>query len=118
MEVEFPGRRLDGLYCFMKAETDRHIGKYEDAMRNYEMIFKLPQWAGYRDRATFGIADSYGTLEPGKDADVVIWDGDPLDVTSAPTAVFVKGAQMPMTSRQTELRDRYRDLSKPPFGYH
>jgi imidazolonepropionase-like amidohydrolase len=68
----------------------------------------------------FGIADSYGTLEPGKDADVVIWDGDPLEVTSAPTAVFVKGAQMPMTSRQTELRDRYRDLSKtnPPFGYH
>ncbi|HZZ82519.1 MAG TPA: PKD domain-containing protein [Gemmataceae bacterium] len=66
MEVEFPGRRLDGLYCFMKAETDRHIGKYEEAMRNYEMIFKLPQWAGYRDRATFGIADSYwrmGELE-------------------------------------------------------
>src|SRR6185312_1563539 len=39
----------------------------------------------------WGIADSYGTLEPGKDADVVIWDGDPLEVTSAPTAVFIKG---------------------------
>jgi imidazolonepropionase-like amidohydrolase len=67
----------------------------------------------------WGIDASYGTLEAGKDADVVIWDGDPLDVTSAPTAVFIKGQQMPMTSRQTELRDRYRDLSKknPPFGY-
>ncbi|HWA03045.1 MAG TPA: amidohydrolase family protein [Rhizomicrobium sp.] len=67
----------------------------------------------------WGIADRYGTLEPGKDADVVIWDGDPLDVTSAPSAVFIRGAQMPMTSRQTELRDRYRDLAKknPPFGY-
>ena len=67
----------------------------------------------------WGIDSSYGTLEAGKDADVVIWDGDPLDVTSAPTAVFIKGQQMPMTSRQTELRDRYRDLSKknPPFGY-
>ena len=66
MELEYPGRRLDGLYCFMRAETDRHIGKYEDALRNYEMIFKLPQWAGYRDRASFGLADTYyrmGDLE-------------------------------------------------------
>lgn len=67
----------------------------------------------------FGLGDSYGTLEPGKDGDVVIWDGDPLEVTSAPTAVFVKGEQMPMTSRQTELRDRYRDLKaeSPSLGY-
>lgn len=67
----------------------------------------------------FGIADSYGTLETGKDADVVIWDGDPLDVTSAPTAVFIKGAAIPLVSRQTRLRDRYRDLNKknPPFAY-
>lgn len=68
----------------------------------------------------WGIANSYGTLEAGKDADVVIWDGDPLDVTSAPSAVFVKGQAMPMVSRQTELRDRYRDLNKksPSLGYH
>jgi imidazolonepropionase-like amidohydrolase len=67
----------------------------------------------------WGISDTYGTLEPGKDGDVVIWDGDPLDVTSAPTAVFIRGEQIPMVSRQTELRDRYRDLSKksPTFGY-
>ncbi|HSM95926.1 MAG TPA: amidohydrolase family protein [Rhizomicrobium sp.] len=67
----------------------------------------------------FGVADSYGTLEPGKDADVVVWDGDPLDVTSAPTAVFIKGANIPLVSRQTRLRDRYRDLNdkKSPFAY-
>ncbi|MBV8978553.1 MAG: amidohydrolase family protein [Alphaproteobacteria bacterium] len=68
----------------------------------------------------WGLADSYGTLEPGKDADVVIWDGDPLEVTSAPTAVFIKGQQMPMTSRQTALRERYRDAAQqnPSAGYH
>jgi imidazolonepropionase-like amidohydrolase len=55
----------------------------------------------------WGIAGSYGTLEPGKDADVVIWDGDPLELTSFPTAVFIRGREMPMTSRQIELRDRY-----------
>ena len=61
----------------------------------------------------WGIADSYGTLEPGKDADVVIWDGDPLELTTYPEAVFIRGVQMPAKTRQTELRDRYKDLSGP-----
>ena len=61
----------------------------------------------------WGIADSYGTLEPGKDADVVIWDGDPLELTTFPEAVFIRGVQMPTKTRQTELRDRYKDLSGP-----
>lgn len=61
----------------------------------------------------WGISDRYGTLEPGKDADVVIWDGDPLELTSFPTAVFIRGEEMPMTSRHLELRDRYKDLSGP-----
>lgn len=57
----------------------------------------------------WGISDHYGTLEAGKDADVVVWDGDPLEVTSFPEAVFIRGVQMPMDSRQLELRDRYKD---------
>jgi imidazolonepropionase-like amidohydrolase len=67
----------------------------------------------------WGIADSYGTLESGKDADVVIWDGDPLNVTSAPTAVFIRGQNIALVSRQTKLRDRYRNLNRknPPFAY-
>jgi tetratricopeptide (TPR) repeat protein len=59
LEVDHPGRRLDGLYCFLHAESDRLAGRYEEALRHYEMIFKLPQWAGYKDRATFGITDTY-----------------------------------------------------------
>jgi imidazolonepropionase-like amidohydrolase len=66
----------------------------------------------------WGIDAQYGTLEPGKDADVVVWDGDPLNL-SAPTAVFIKGDAIPLVSRQTKLRDRYRDLKNkyPPFFY-
>jgi len=55
----------------------------------------------------WGLVD-YGTLEPGKDADVVIWDGDPLEVTSAAERVFIRGHEMPRDSRQIRLRDRYR----------
>jgi imidazolonepropionase-like amidohydrolase len=61
----------------------------------------------------WGLADRYGTLEPGKDADVVIWDGDPLELTTFADAVFIRGKEMPMRSRQTELRDRYKNLGGP-----
>ncbi|MDQ8754968.1 amidohydrolase family protein [Sphingosinicella sp. LHD-64] len=55
----------------------------------------------------FGLADRVGSLETGKDADLVIWDGDPLDTLGRPTAIFIRGEPQPMTSRQTLLRDRY-----------
>ncbi len=59
----------------------------------------------------WGVSDRYGTLEAGKDADVVIWDGDPLEVTTFADQVFIRGVEIPMESRQTLLRDRYKDLS-------
>lgn len=55
----------------------------------------------------FGVGDRLGRLERGYIADVVIWDGDPLEVMSAPSAVFIAGAEQPLVSRQTRLRDRY-----------
>lgn len=48
-----------------------------------------------------------GKLETGAVANLVIWDGDPLEVTSAADAVIIKGVTMPMVSRQSLLRDRY-----------
>jgi imidazolonepropionase-like amidohydrolase len=56
----------------------------------------------------WGIADRYGTLEPGRDGDIVIWDGDPLEPSSAPVQVFSGGLSVPLRTRQTELRDRYK----------
>jgi imidazolonepropionase-like amidohydrolase len=55
----------------------------------------------------WGVADRIGSLEPGKDADVVIWSGDPLETSSAPVAIFIRGEQMPLRSRDLDLRDRY-----------
>ena len=55
----------------------------------------------------FGLGDDTGTLEENSRADLVIWSGDPLEVTSAADQVIINGKAMPMVSRQTLLRDRY-----------
>jgi len=62
----------------------------------------------------FGIADSYGKIEKGMDADVVVWDGDPLEVMSSPTAVVIGGVNTALVSRQTKLRDRYLNPARSP----
>jgi imidazolonepropionase-like amidohydrolase len=68
--------------------------------------------------AIYGLS-GYGILAPGAHADVVAWDGDPLEITSNADAVFIDGEPQDMTSRQTELRDRYRSLDKAdrPYAY-
>ncbi len=65
----------------------------------------------------FGVANQYGTLEAGMDADLVIWDGDPLEVTTSAERVFIQGKEIPMISRQTRLRDRYLNKTDLPAAY-
>ena len=60
----------------------------------------------------WGIADRAGSLEVGKDADVVIWSGDPFEVTTAAEQVFIKGREMPMETRQSELLKKYRTIAR------
>ncbi|WP_225010103.1 amidohydrolase family protein [Novosphingobium percolationis] len=55
-----------------------------------------------------GEATHFGSLKPGLAADVVIWDGDPLEVASGPVAIYVDGVAQNMVNHQTRLRDRYR----------
>ena len=55
-----------------------------------------------------GIDAMLGSLKPGRAGDVVIWDGDPLELSSAPVAVMIDGVQQPLDNRQARLRDRYR----------
>ncbi|MCB2088150.1 MAG: amidohydrolase family protein [Sphingomonadaceae bacterium] len=56
--------------------------------------------------------EGVGVLRPGAVGDVVIWDGDPLEVSSAPMRVFIDGVEQPLDNHQTRLRDRYRDLDE------
>lgn len=66
-----------------------------------------------------GMAGKAGVLVAGAAGDVVIWDGDPLELSSAPVRVFIDGVQQPLENHQSRLRQRYRDLdeSMMPKGY-
>jgi imidazolonepropionase-like amidohydrolase len=55
----------------------------------------------------FGIADHYGSMAQGLDADLVVWNGDPLEPSSAPEVVFARGMQASLSTRQSQLRERY-----------
>jgi hypothetical protein len=55
----------------------------------------------------FGIANTRGHIAVGQVADLVLWSGDPLEVTTVADQVWIDGNAISMRSRQTELRDRY-----------
>jgi imidazolonepropionase-like amidohydrolase len=58
----------------------------------------------------WGVADRLGSLEAGKDADLVVWSADPFELTTNVERVFIKGVEMPKDTRQKQLLDRYRVL--------
>jgi hypothetical protein len=64
-------------------------------------------------------ADVFGAapriIEKGARADLVIWSGDPLEVTTAADQVILGGVPDSMVSRQTRLRDRY-FVAPQPLG--
>jgi imidazolonepropionase-like amidohydrolase len=55
----------------------------------------------------FGLSDT-GVLRPGAMANAVVWNGDPLELSSWPTHVFVRGRELPLDTRQDALTRRYR----------
>lgn len=55
----------------------------------------------------FGVADRFGSLAEDRRADLVLWSGDPLEVTTVADVVITNGKLDSLKSRQTELRDRY-----------
>ena len=66
--------------------------------------------------AIYGMDFTLGSLEAGKQASFVVWDGDPLELTTAAVQVYAAGRAVPMTSRQTLLRDRYAARQKGLSG--
>ena len=59
-----------------------------------------------------GLGKEIGSLTAGRRGDVVIWSGDPLELSSAAEAVWIDGVRQPLENHQTKLRDRYRSLER------
>ncbi|TGY89580.1 amidohydrolase [Marinicauda algicola] len=86
-----------------------HGAEWEDAFRAITLT----------PAELYGYGDRFGALAPGYAGDVVVWDGDPLEVMSAPTHVLIEGEVQSMETRQTRLRDRYREIRpEHAYAYH
>ncbi len=128
-ELPEAGERYDAVYS-LPAELQKRGVKIVLASYSNEFIRNLPYAAGYAvayglpyDEALksitlnpaeiFGVADKLGSLDAGKTANVVIANGDPLDVRTSVKQVYIEGIALPMVSRQTRLRDEYEPLTHP-----
>ena len=115
--------RYDAVYS-LPAQLYKRGVKIVFASFDAHNVRNLPYQAGYAtafglpyDEAlkaitlnaaeTWGVADQLGSLDAGKTANVVVANGDPLDLRTDVKQVFIAGQEVPMTSRQTRLRDQY-----------
>lgn len=85
---------------------------------NLVALTKLPGATGLAWDAAFaaitvkpaeaiGMAGEIGSLRPGRRGDVVIWSGDPLELSTAALDVWIDGIRQPLGTRQAELLKRY-----------
>ena len=61
--------------------------------------------------------DNRGSIEPGKLADVIVWDGDPLEPASFPKIVMIEGQLQDLSSRSSKLTERYTNKEDKPSSY-
>ena len=115
------GARLDNAALLHKAGVQVIVSDFDFASHNARKVRQdagvavangLPWESGLAaitsvPAAAFGVGDQVGRIEPGLVADLVLWNGDPLELTTTAEQVWMRGQAMPMRSRQTELRDRY-----------
>ena len=71
---------------------------------------------------TSNVADVFkikdrGKIKKGFYADLILWDGDPLEPTSMPSYLLINGKLIDLTSRSTRLRDRYTNKNNLPNTY-
>ena len=65
----------------------------------------------------YGVSDKIGSLRPGREANVVIWSGDPFEFSTRAEAVYVRGKKIETPSRQDMLENRYKTLP-PAYESH
>lgn len=64
----------------------------------------------------FGLEADHGVVAAGRPANLVLWSGDPFEVSTRPLRLFIRGRDVSLRTRQTELFERYRDLARVRRG--
>ncbi len=54
-----------------------------------------------------GVADKVGSIEPGKDATLIVTTGDPLEIPTQVVYEFIQGRKVDLTNRQVKLYEKY-----------
>ncbi len=112
-----------GVKVAINAAADQNARRLPQVAGNLVALTRLPGAAGLTWDQAFaaissvpadisGMGGKAGVLKAGALGDVVIWDGDPLELGTVPTRVFIGGVQQDLTNHQTRLRDRYMDLDE------
>lgn len=112
-----------GVKVAISASSGTNPRNMPQAAGNLVALGKVPGAAGLSWGQAFaaissvpasinGFDGTAGVLKPGALGDVVIWDGDPLEVRSVPTRVFIGGVEQSLDNHQSGLRDRYLDLDE------
>jgi imidazolonepropionase-like amidohydrolase len=94
------------------ASYDSHQSRNLPYAAGYAVAYGLPYDEALKaitlnPAEVWGVADKLGSLDVGKQANVVIANGDPLDVKTDVKHVFIAGVDVPMVDKQTALRDEY-----------
>lgn len=97
---------------FAFASYDTHNSRNLPYAAGYAVAFGLPHDEALKaitlnPAQMWGVDDRLGSLDTGKLANVVVANGDPLDVKTDVKHVFINGEEIPLVSKQTELRDQY-----------
>jgi len=105
------------------ASFDAHNSRNLKQAAGNAVAYGMPHDAALRaitvDAArVWGVDDRYGTIEVGKEADVVVWSGDPLELTTSVEHVIIRGREVSTDNRQKRLFERYRHIGGPmPTAY-
>jgi imidazolonepropionase-like amidohydrolase len=94
------------------ASYDAHQSRNLPYAAGYAVGFGLPAEEALKaltinPAQIWGVDKDLGSLEVGKLANIVVANGDPLDVKTDVKHVFIQGAEIPLVSKQTQLRDQY-----------
>jgi imidazolonepropionase-like amidohydrolase len=94
------------------ASYDSHQARNLPYAAGYAVGFGLPPEEALKaltinPAQMWGVDKDLGSLEVGKMGNVVVANGDPLDVKTDVKHIFIQGQEIPLVSKQTELRDQY-----------